>query len=111
MMCGAILDSTRSDAGADCLGGSGGRLCENAERWNKSRRQWFRVAPHPRTESHMTRPRESNTGRQVQGSKAKQGPMKAKAPPHKRSQSAKRREAAKENESPERGGIRRTSDL
>ena len=34
---------------------------------------------------------------------------RAKAPPHKRSQSVKRREKAKEAESPQRGGIRRTS--
>ena len=62
----------------------------------------------------MPRERQTDTVKQVQGSKAKQGLMKAKAPPHKqskRSHSVKRREAAKENESPQRGGIRRTSDL
>jgi len=54
---------------------------------------------------------QSGQGRQVQGGKAKQRLMRAKAPDKKRSQSVKRREAAKENESPQRGGIRRQSDL
>jgi hypothetical protein len=59
----------------------------------------------------MPRERQTDRVQQVQGRKAKQAPARAKAPPHKRSQSVKRREAAKENESPQRGGIRRTSDL
>jgi hypothetical protein len=56
--------------------------------------------------------RQKDRVQQVQGRKAKQAqPARAKALPHKRSQSVKRREQAKEAESPQRGGIRRTSDI
>ena len=60
----------------------------------------------------MPRERQKDRVQQVQGRKAKQAqPARAKAPPHKRSQSVKRREKAKDAESPQRGGIRRTSDI